>query len=150
MHVPVQAASQQSPSGAQNPLPHSPLAAQAAPFARLTWQVPPTQAVPSGQSAFSVHGMAHPSPLHAYAPQSTRAPAVQSPAPSQIPAEANVCGSRQAAGAHSRPSGAARHAPRPSHAPSCPQASPAVSSAQSSCGSMPAMTGAHAPSSAPV
>jgi len=71
------------------------------------------------------------------------------PAPSQIPADANVCVSRQAAGAHCRPRGAARQAPAPSHWPSRPHAVVDISSGQASCGSIPAKTGAQIPSSTP-
>jgi hypothetical protein len=131
-HVPVHAVSQQIWSGAQNPLAQAASAAQASPLVRLTRQAPATQVLPFGHALLSAHGFAQPSPPQAYAPQSIRAPDAQSPAPSQIPADANVCVSTQAADAHCRPRGAARQAPAPSHCPSRPHALLAVSSGQSS------------------
>jgi len=64
-HGPVHALSQQTFSGAQNPLAQAPSAAQASPLLLLVTQVPPTQMLPFGHALLSAHGFAQPSPLQA-------------------------------------------------------------------------------------
>jgi hypothetical protein len=64
MHAPVQALSQQTWSGEQNPEPHSEAAAQLVPEDFFTLQVPLAQYCPAAQSVGAMHGFAHPVVAH--------------------------------------------------------------------------------------
>ena len=97
MHEPVQALSQQTWSGEQNPEPHSVAAAQVVPRAFVTLHVPLLQYCPVAQSAAAVHGLAQPVDAQGYVPQSMVAGVTHAPAPSHLPAAWKVCASVQVA-----------------------------------------------------
>ena len=129
---------------------HSLAELQASPPVFLTRQLPSRQCVPVRQSAWVVHASAHPVAVQIRSPHVVAEGDSQRPAPSQTAAAANVCASTHLAGPQARPAPPLRQAPAPSHLPSFPQGSFPLSSAHSSWGSNPALTGAHTPSSPPV
>jgi hypothetical protein len=151
MQVPVQALSQQTWSGEQLPESHSPAAAQPAPSAFFVLQVPLLlQYCVLGQSAVPVQGLAQPVTAHANTPQSIAIPAVQVPAPSQVPAGTKVCASEQLACPQGWPLSTLRHWPLPSQVPSWPQALVAVWSWHMARGLVPVLAFAQVPSFIPV
>jgi hypothetical protein len=87
--LPVQAVLQQTPS-TQKPLAQSAVAAQAVPLISCGTQTPAAQWDPAVQSAFEPQVTAQELAPHVNAPHDVLVPALQVPAPSQVPADVYV------------------------------------------------------------
>ncbi len=145
---PAQAESQQIPS-TQWPEMHAASDAQGEGASRSGWHVPSAtrQWLEGVHCASEAHAVAHvaPSP-HTYGAQ-TVAWGAQLPAPSHVGAVTTPF--VQLGARHSTPAACLRHARAPSQTPSVPHVN-GGSVGHSASGSVPATTGAHTPSAAPV
>jgi len=84
--LPVQAVLQQTPS-TQKPLAQSPVTVHAVPLISCGTQAPAAQRYPAAQSAFEPQVVAQELAPQVFAPHDVLVPALQVPAPSQVPAD---------------------------------------------------------------
>jgi hypothetical protein len=150
--TPSQGASQHTPSGEQIAPMHSPELAHVDPSESL--HCPLLQTNGALQSALEKQVERHTPLAHVYpVPHAEVPPAnAQTWPASHILAGCTLPTPTHTGGAQTVPTGYGSHPPTPSQLPSLEQSTPAAPrpSEQSSCGSLPALTGAHLPSCPPV